>query len=288
MRILETSLAQRARRSPLLRPPAVAAYRAIDRMFPAPAGPRVVANSMPKAGTHLLMSLLEALPKLRFAGQVISYLGEDAVGERDEFAHLVRRVGLMRDSHYISGHLTYDEAVERTLVEADVRMVTIVRDPRAAVLSWAHYLLTTRHVPGREWVWEHYPDMTALQDALVQGIGEPRVYPYLPDIGERFRRYTGWSESQTGIVVRFEDLVGARGGGADSRQREAARSIVDYLGYAGPDALAAEVTARIFSPNSATFRTGQIDSWRQELPAELADEIYERCGTHMEKWGYER
>ena len=216
MRILESRLAQRARRNPHVRPPLIAAYRAIDRTLPAPKGPRILANSMPKSGTHLLMSLLENLPKLRFAGHFVSYLGKDAIGEREEFTHLIRRLRLLRDSHYIGAHLTYDPAVERAVDEAGARMVTILRDPRSHILSWAHYLLATRHVPGREWVTDRYPDMASLLPALVRGIGVPGVYPYLPDVGERFRRYSGWRESDIGIAVRFEDLVGSRGGGDDS------------------------------------------------------------------------
>lgn len=286
MRILETRLAQRARRSPLVRPPAVAAYRALDRVLPAPAGPRVLANSMPKAGTHLLMSLLESLPRMRYSGQVVSYLGDDTIGEREDFAHLARRMRLLRDSHYVGGHLVYDQAVEEVLRAHGVRMVTIVRDPRSAVLSWAHYLLTTRHVPGRDWVRTNYPDMETLLPALIRGFGVPRVFPYLPDVGERFRRYTGWSDSDTGTVVRFEDLVGARGGGDDERQRQVTHQIIEHLGYAEPDALTTTVREQIFSQNAATFRAGQIDSWREELPKDLAEEIYERCGIQMEKWGY--
>lgn len=271
-----------------MRPPAIAAYRTLDRIMPAPAGPRVLANSMPKSGTHLLTSLLESLPKMRFAGQWVSYLGQDAVGEREEYEHFIRRLRLLRDSHYIGSHLTYDPAVERALSDAGVHMITVVRDPRSQVLSWAHYLLTTRHVPGRNWVTDRYPDMDALLPLLVRGTGVPGVYPYLPDVGERFRRYSAWSESDIGIEVRFEDLVGARGGGDDDRQEKTTHEILEYLGYARPGVVTRDVTDTMFSTNSATFRTGQIDTWRQELPADLADEIYDRCGPLTETWGYER
>lgn len=288
MGILESRLAQRARRSPYVRPPAIAAYRAIDRALPAPAGPKILANSMPKSGTHLLTSLIASLPKMRFAGQSVAYRGQDTPGASEEFKHLVRRLRLLRDSHYIGGHLAFDPNVERVVADSGVRMVTIIRDPRAHVLSWAHYLLTTRHVPGRQWVTDQYPDMESLLPQLVRGIGVPGISPYMPDVGERFRRYSAWNTSNTGIVVRFEDLVGGRGGGDDDRQREVTHSILDYLGYSGSSAVAHDVTERIFSTTSATFRSGQIDTWREELPAELAEETYELCGTLMETWGYER
>ncbi len=202
MRILESRLAQRARRNPHVRPPLIAAYRAIDRTLPAPKGPRILANSMPKSGTHLLMSLLENLPKLRFAGHFVSYLGKDAIGEREEFTHLIRRLRLLRDSHYIGAHLTYDPAVERAVDEAGARMVTILRDPRSHILSWAHYLLATRHVPGREWVTDRYPDMASLLPALVRGIGVPGVIPICQM----------WASGSVDIRVGASQISGSRCG----------------------------------------------------------------------------
>lgn len=287
MPILESRLAQRARRNPWIRPPAIAAYRAVDRIWPASQGPRVLANSMPKAGTHLLTSLLEGIPRMRFGAHVVSYLGKDGIGEDAEFEHLTRRLRLLRDSHYISGHLAYDPDVEAVIRQAGVTMVTIVRDPRAQVISWAHYLLNNRHVPGREWVLENYPDMESLLPALVMGIGEPFVYPYLPDLGERFRRYSGWIDSEASIVLRFEDLVGSRGGGSDEAQIAATQRILRHLGYDESQVAAADVAANVFSPNSATFRAGQIDSWREELPEDLVAEANRLCGDHLQRWGYQ-
>lgn len=287
MRILESRLAQRARRSRVVRPPAIAVYRTLDRIMPAPPGPRVVANSMPKAGTHLLTSLLESLPKMRFAGQLVSYLGADGVGAEDEFAHFEKRVGLLRDSHYIGGHLAYDNRADEVAGRSGVRIVTMIRDPRAQVVSWAHYLLSATHVPGRSWVIDRYPDMDSLLPILIRGFGEPYVFPYLPDIGARFRRYSGWSASDKGIVVRFEDLVGPSGGGSETVQLETTRRIIDYLGYPDAEAQTARVVDLIFSPNSATFRSGQAEGWRAELPEPLAQEVVDRCGESMQRWGYD-
>jgi hypothetical protein len=75
-------------------------------------------------------------------------------------------------------------------------------------------------------------------------------------------------------------------GGDDDRQAETTRRIIEYLGYGGSGVESSEVTGKIFSTNSATFRAGQIETWRNELPADLAAETYERCGPLMEQWGY--
>jgi hypothetical protein len=48
------------------------------------------------------------------------------------------------------------------------------------------------------------------------------------------------------------------------------------------------VAERLFSEKVITFRAGTIDSWRQDLPADLAHEIEERCADSMARLGYER
>jgi hypothetical protein len=60
----------------------VPTYRAFARtnvFFP---GPRVFANSIPKAGTHLVASLLARLPRMMFSGI------HSALGEVDDWAAL--------------------------------------------------------------------------------------------------------------------------------------------------------------------------------------------------------
>ena len=61
-------LSTRVRGSSVLRTPAVAGYRAIARTVLVSDPPKVLANSIPKAGTHLLTQLLGGVDRLWFSG----------------------------------------------------------------------------------------------------------------------------------------------------------------------------------------------------------------------------
>ena len=49
------------------------------------------------------------------------------------------------------------------------------------------------------------------------------------DIGWHIRRYLGWLNDDRCLVVRFEDLIGENGGGADERQNATLKGILGHL-----------------------------------------------------------
>lgn len=286
MQVVDNALVRRVRQSPALRPPAIAVYRALDRMMPAKPGPGVIANSMPKSGTHLLAGLLDQLKGMRFAGKFVAFYEADRDTPEERFRRLDRALRQLRDSHYIGGHLIHDERVERKIADSGVKFITILRDPRAVVLSGFHYVLNTLHMKFREEALQHFPNEESMLRGLVFGYAEPGHKFYQPEIGARYRAFVDWVDSPVGITVRFEDLIGAQGGGSDGAQLTHVVRILEFLGHG--QVSAEDIVSNLFSEKSATFRAGTIDSWRQELPGELAAEIAERCADSMERLGYEK
>lgn len=283
MSMLDSRFGQRVRRSGALRPVGIAAYRAVDRLRPAKPGPRVVANSMPKSGTHLLTAMLEQLDGMRFSGHVVMSTpntSESVAAHR--LGVLERRVKHLRPSHFMGAHLSYDPRVEEVIEHAGVQLVTILRDPRAVVSSALHYLHSATWVPIHAELREALPTDEAILQAIVRGNDRFQF----PEIGTQYGKYVDWLDARVGLTVRFEDLVGGRGGGSDDVQVETATRILEYLGIA-PSAGSIEDIARgMFSETAITFRAGKIDSWRDDLPADVCREIEQRCGASMERLGY--
>jgi hypothetical protein len=286
VKVLDSALARRVRRSPALRPPAIMAYRVMDRLTPAAPGPRVVANSMPKSGTHLLASLLDQLEGMRFAGHLVVFDPGDRFNPQPPLRHLETRLRKLRDSHYIGGHLIHEPEVERRIGDSGAKLITILRDPRAVIVSGAHYVMDAKHLRDRAEALEMFPDLPSVLRALVFGHGEPGDKFYSPEIGERYRAYADWVGASVGITVRFEDLVGSRGGGSDAAQIEGVASVLTYLGYGSRNEPSEQIAERMFSEKSITFRAGTIDSWRADLPQDLAQEIETRCADSMRRLGY--
>lgn len=285
MNVLDSAMVRRVRQSSRLRPMAAAAYRMADRMIPAGDGPMVIANSMPKSGTHLLSGLLGQLPGMRFSGRYAVFEYGDREDGQWRVDKLEDRLSKLRRSHFMGAHLVHDPRIEESIRRSGAKLVTILRDPRAVVVSGVHYVAETEHIPGRDDALAVFPTRESMLQAMVHGHGQPGDRFHFPDIGTRYAAYADWLDASIGVVVTFEDLVGARGGGSDDRQRETVGRLLDHLGYAAQGPSADELADRLFSDKSATFRKGRIDSWRDDLPAELADEVVRQCRPVMDRLG---
>jgi sulfotransferase 6B1 len=260
----------------------------VDRMLPAPPGPRAVANSMPKSGTHLLATLYDQLEGMRLSGRLVAFDCGDRFDPAPRLKEIDKVLRRLRDSRYVGGHLICEPEIEAMVRERNIKLVTILRDPRAVIVSGAHYVMDAKQLKGRDEALELFPDRDSMLRALVFGYAEPGEKFYFPEIGERFRAYASWVDSSVGLTVRFEDLIGGRGGGSDDEQVEKVAQIVQFLGYGDGAESATAIAERLFSEKVITFRAGTIDSWREDLPADLAREIEERCADSMARLGYER
>ena len=86
------------------------------------------------------------------------------------------------------------------------------------------------------------------------------------------------------LVVRFEDLIGESGGGSTDLQRETLIRIAQFIDASLEDVPI--VAEKLFGPGKATFRKGTIDSWREELPPEMLQEIENELSDILSAWGY--
>lgn len=286
MGLLDSPLVRKVRQSPRLRPAGIFAYRALDRMVPAGNGPRVLANSMPKSGTHLLATLLDGLGDLRFAGGLVAFDCGDRHDPAARLAELDSALRRLRNSRYLGGHLIADESIQQRVAASGVKMLTILRDPRAVIVSGANYVLEATQLRDRDEALELFPDKDAILRAMVFGHGEPGERFHFPEIGERYDAYARWWDAPLGHTVRFEDLIGGRGGGSDEQQVDHVADILQYLGYGADQQTSRRLASQLFSEKAITFRTGRIDSWRDELPADLAAEVETRCAGWMDRLGY--
>ncbi len=248
-------------------------------------GPRVLANSVPKSGTNLLLECLSLFPNLRPSFAHV----EMNANRRPGTAELERGVRKTGRGQYTSAHVFHDEANARIVREADLRMVLIVRDPRDVVTSHFHYV-TEKNTTHR--LTDHYqalPDDNARLMASIRGVdGEnTRDSDPLESIGEWMDAFLGWGETPYTTVVRFEDLIGPRGGGDRDVQRETVRTIADHLDTDLREERVEYVAQNTFSTGSSTFRKGLIGDWRNHFEPEHVAAFKEEAGDWLVDLGYE-
>lgn len=267
--------------------------------------PNVYVNSFPKGGTHLTVRLLELLGlrrhfsidssllwgKKRLAKLFLrgTWLSSDSILIGVDFLTPIRASWL---SHKLSqtpvggvvfGHVVYSDHFFHLLETRDFKCIQVIRDPRDIAVSHAHYVSTS----PSHFLYPHYQKLGDWSTRLAFSItgGPVKGAGYLGSIANRARSLDGWMRKSDVLTVRFEDLVGTRGGGSDEIQREVIVKICAFLGFDCSLEQIKEVQNELFG-GSRTFRKGQIGSWEKEFGVEHILLFAEIAGDVLSDWGY--
>jgi hypothetical protein len=235
----------------------------------------VLCVSLPKAGTHLLERAVCLHPDLH--RKLLPTIAPVSLKRWDGFDGLLRRI---RPGEVVVAHLPFEPAYADALTRSGVRALFVIRDPRDVVLSQVHYTTSFE----RHRFHEAFAERSSVRDRIRLGItGDPDRG--IPSIAERLDRYAGWLDSGC-LVVRFEDLVGAGGGGDADVQLRTVSSIYRYLDVDADERLVREISHRLFSSDSPTFRRGAIGQWHDDFDPELTALFDREVGDRLERYGY--
>ncbi len=88
------------------------------------------------------------------------------------------------------------------------------------------------------------------------------------------------------LVVKFEDLVGPKGGGSLDAQKLEIRKIADYLGIKITEKEIDDIADKLFG-RTITFKKGQIGQWKEEFTALQISQVKEKLDSLLIELGYE-
>ena len=113
-----------------------------------------------------------------------------------------------------------------------------------------------------------------------------------PDIGTDFLRWKGWIDNSEAFAVKFEDLVGERGGGSEDKRLYLVEQILDYLSISMPsDQIKEKFASYVLNPEeSHTFKKGgkgNIGGWKTFFKDEHKTEFKKVAGHLLIDLGYE-
>lgn len=264
---------------------------------------KLIVNSLPKAGTHLLVKLLESMgyqhSGANFSSTTLygrhewakfllrgAMFGQSGVEVGLDIAAVARRSWIIdsltkvSEKQFCGGHLPYSDCMHALFQQAGFKTIHILRDPRDVLVSWAHY------VPKISW---HY-GRQGLEGLDLEQCIKKILHGYqsgnfdIESFPQILNRSMGWMNSRDVMVVRFEELVGSRGGGDDHAQFNA---ITDIASFARVESIDAAKVAESLFGGTKVFRKGQVGGWRTEISPQLVDEINSMLEVVLIDMGYQ-
>lgn len=300
---------------------------------------RVIANTIPKSGTHLLDRLLRLLGfGLVDLGGIRPHLVEDGpptfVHQRlkplfgfrkpeDVMAigpHLVEggrlpalrrllrgrgetvtvgvvtpkqisrrwlahRLSLVPDSCFVNAHCIYTPGLADFFRKEGMRSVCLLRDPRDLAVSQMHYLKDnpprnfSAHKAFMALPTDHERLLVCIRGGNLGGV-------QLQSLDQRYRQFLGWERDEGAMVVKFEDLVGPKGGASIESQRRAVERVAAHVGTKISERTMDLVDKNLFGVGR-TFRKGRIGGWQDEFSDEHEQAAKEVVGPLLVELGYE-
>lgn len=259
---------------------------AVEQIRAGATGPRVLAISVPKAGTNLLTRCLSLFPGIIYSGVAMVYPGDITTRriERGELEEKLRHIG---GGCFVTTHLPFTpEAAE---LVADLGFVTtlIMRDPRDVAVSHFHFVCKRKQNRLHTYFSKLPDDFTRLM-ASIRGVDSTLkdAGGGLDDIGQRFRNHLPWADHGS-CFVRFEHLIGPHGGGSHELQIQEIQRLAAHLEIDLGSEDIERIADRVFSRRSSTFRKGLIGDWKNYFTSEHKAVFKELAGQLLIDLGYE-
>lgn len=187
---------------------------------------------------------------------------------------------------YIRGHMPYSKVLSSILCESGFKHIFIIRDPRAVVASLIAFILDTKFEGNHHFLQQDLqalPQPQRLRFILEGGYAsyaKVNIQPFINFCNEMFL----WKEDPNCLFLKFEDLVGEKGGGDNHKQEQAMNQISSFLSI--DQHYAKDKLSSVYDPNSPTFRVGKIDSWKTAMKTEEIEYLEEYSHDLCCQMGY--
>lgn len=283
---------KRLRSSGLARQVGTPLYVGYRRLTATGVAPRVLVNSVPKAGTHLISSVLDRMDCMKYSGVVMTHESIDPPGV-DRFRvladfnydRLAKVSGRIAEGTYANGHLYHDNRTVEVLNSLGFRTVFISRDPRDVVVSQANYIHSFAAHPRHAYMMRRFPTLEDKITALIEGFDAENQDDAMPDLLTRLSAFSGWLRTEGVLPVRYEDFLAPGGGAGGSQVKARVRELADFVGRPWTEAQGPNLMMGIGDTRSSTYNRGQVGTWRECLTGAQIESIRRR-GDVVEQYGY--
>ncbi len=272
---------------------------------------KVVINSMPKSGTHLLAKLIRLIgfqdSHVRLMASLVRETERNPItrwkkknrkvqsGSNEGLPidlgipdNWIRKDWLhnlliqIPEGSYAIAHLPFSPELSDFLSIHDFHIVHMFRDPRDVLISYIHYLKTLKKYPlSKDFI---QMDKEQSIDAVLSGLKKGRI-TFSP-LSVQLDRSKGWIDNPNTLAIRFEDLVGPKGYGSADKQKYVISEIFDKLSISVSSDRLDQIAEDVFDPKSRTFRNGKISQWKDWFDTPIMMERIAELDNLVKEYGY--
>ncbi|VEP12700.1 Sulfotransferase domain protein [Hyella patelloides LEGE 07179] len=266
-----------------------------EKIFNQQAKSLILCNSYPKSGTHLLYQILYSIPEFKFKmwDDIVSV--QALCGIMNTASHIRWKIGSAPNHSIIRSHLMYCDRVLDVLKEFNYKTLFIYRDLRDVAVSHARWVTKEKRI----FLHDIYLEQDNFDEQLMTSIkGLPLGTPFgsnvsQPDIGTDFSRWRGWIDYSKTLAIKFEDLVGERGGGSEEKRLRSVAQILDYLKInLSAEQIKTKFASHILNPEeSHTYKKGNkgsIGGWKKMFKESHKKEFKRVAGDILIDLDYEK
>ena len=253
----------------------------------------VICNSFPKSGTHLLMDVVSKMNGLCKWNGIISIQSNS--GRMNTLNHIKYKYQSVKYGNLIRSHLSYSDEIKSILESRKHKRFFIYRDPRSVVCSHANWLLNE----PLNYLHDYYKNTLITFEERINCsiLGKPIGIPFGSNISlipfsDCFNMYKQWIFDENTFSVKFEDLVGVRGGGCEHKRFKTIKAMYDFLEIEIDEKTIKKLHDSLKSNTnqSHTFRKGQggkISTWKNKFTPLNKIIFKENLGDLLIELGYE-
>jgi len=261
----------------------------------------ILLTSIPKAGTHLLASILDSFGLHRkriflarnLRNNPINNLfwkssQECLVGlgqpQPIKIQTLQLLLKLTQNGAYRMGHLPYQNKIVQLLHQMEFKILFAFRDPRDIVVSQVYYYLDH----PKHYLHPYYKSITSKEERLsmaIKGIFQDGRWITF-GVAKKLQLAFGWMTEPHVLPIRFEEIIGHRGGGQSINQENEINRLANFLGMDIYPKRSKDIGNQVFG-RGVTFRRGQIGEWKKHFTPYLIELFKIEAGDSLINFGYE-
>ena len=280
----------------------------------------IFVNTIPHSGTHLVTAILDQLNYkhtqlsnkfyskkpyyrrkqkaginwrtsteignyLRFFSnhEILVSVASPRAAKASVVANLLSKV---QNDEYIIGHMPYSKEGGYVVGKFINKTITIIRDPRDMALSMLSHISERPTHMSHNYLFNVLSTDSERLEAIV--CGYDNQHGNLTGVLNMYNSMLRWRGQDHNITLKFEDLVGEKGGGKSEMQFDEINRIVKHLDLVKTinDKDIVSIGLNSFGKTS-TFRKGVIGKWKSAFNSKDKDIVKKTLGRLLVSLGYE-